>query len=96
MEFLNSSEDGIDLEGETPPLWLFVVFLKHVDVFATQVLPIRNRLFNPFSFRNLLTEDLKEGGLATTDVSFDCKAVISSLELWIEFKVFEILIQTSR
>ena len=96
MELLNPGEYGVDLEGKAPSLGLLVVFLKHVDVLAAQVLPVGHRLFDPFGLRHFLSEDLQEGGLATADVSFNGKAVIPGLELGVEFKVLEILIQTSR
>lgn len=96
MEFLDPSEDSIDLESESPPLWLSVVLLKHINVLTTQILPIGDRLFNPFGFRHLLPQDLKEGGFTTSNVSFDGEAVISSLELRVESFGFKILIQTSR
>ena len=54
MEFLNSSKDSIDLEGKSPPLRLLVVFVEHVDVLATQVLPFSDGLFNPLCFGDLL------------------------------------------
>lgn len=88
MKFLHPSEDSIDLESKTPPFGLLVVFLKHVDVLSSQVLPIRDRLFNPFGFRDLLAEDLKESGLTTTDVSFNSKAIVLCCELRVEAEVF--------
>ena len=88
MKFLHPSEDSIDLESEPPPFRLLVVFLKHVDVLASQVLPVSDRLFNPFGFGDLLAEDLKESGLATADVSFNSKAIVLCCELRVEAEVF--------
>lgn len=87
MEFLNASENRVDLEGEAPSFRLFVVFLQHVDVCASEVLPVTNWFFYPFCFRDLLSEDLKECGLAATDVSFNCEAIVLTVKLRIEFKV---------
>lgn len=58
MKFLNSSEDSIDLEGKTPSLGFGIVLFQHVDVFSAEILPFRNRLFNPLGFGNLLSKDL--------------------------------------
>ena len=96
MEFLNSSEDCVDLESEAPSLRFSIVFLQHVDVLASKVLPISNRFFDPFGFRNFLSEYLKEGGLATSDVALDGEAIVFGGELWVECEIFRILIQTSR
>lgn len=96
VKFLNPSKDGIDLESEAPPFGLFVVFFEHVDVFSAEVLPVADRLFNPFGFRYFLPENLKEGRLATADVSFNGEAVVFVLKLWIQVHAFNILIQTSR
>ncbi len=60
MHLLKAGEDGVDLEGEAPPLGLHVVFLKHVDVFATQVLPLGHWLLNPSCLRDLLSKDLND------------------------------------
>jgi len=87
MKFLNASENRIDLECKSPSFGLFVVFFQHVDVGASKVLPITHRLLNPFGFWDLLSEDLKEGRFATTDVSLNGKAIVPSGELRIESKV---------
>lgn len=96
MKFLNPSEDGIDLEGESPSLRFRVVFLEHVNALSSKVLPIRNRFFYPLGLRYLLPEDLKEGGFPTSNVSFDGETVISCLELRVKSFRLAILIQTSR
>jgi hypothetical protein len=87
MEFLNASENRIDLEGESPSLGLFVVFLQHVDVGASKVLPVAHRFFDPFGFRNLLSEDLEEGRLPAADVTFNGEAVVLVGELGVEPEV---------
>jgi hypothetical protein len=96
MQLLDASENGIGLKGEPPSFWLLVVFLKHVDVSASKVLPVRNGLFDPFGLRDLLAEDLQEGRLATANVSFNGEAIVLARGLGVEAEVFHILIQTSR
>ena len=35
LECLNSSKDSINLESKTPTIWLFIVFLKNVNILST-------------------------------------------------------------
>jgi len=60
LKLFDSCENGIDLEGKSPSFRLCVVFLKHIDLLSTKILPFSNRLFNPFSFRNSLPQKFKE------------------------------------
>lgn len=92
MKFLDAGEDGVDLEGESPPCWFLVVLIKHVDVFFAEVLPFRDRLLYPLGLRHLLPQDFEEGGLSTPDVSFDGIAVVSFGELRVEGEVVHGLI----
>lgn len=55
LELLDSGENGVNLEGEPPSCWLFVVFLKHIDVFSAEILPVFDRLLDPLSLRNTLS-----------------------------------------
>lgn len=87
MEFLNASEYRIDLEGESPSLGLLVVFFQHVDVGASEVLPVTHGLFDPFGLRDLLSEDLEECRLAAADVSLNGEAVVLVGELRVEPEV---------
>lgn len=55
VQFLHPSEDGVDLEGKAPSFGLNVVLLQHVDLLPTQILPLRNGLFNPSGLGHPLT-----------------------------------------
>jgi len=96
MQFLYPGEDGIDLEGKSPSLRLSVVFLQHVDIFSSEILPFCNGLFYPFGLGNLLAQYLKEGGLAAADVSLNSIAKIILRKFWVESQVIHILIEASR
>lgn len=87
LEFFYSCENRIDLEGESPSFRFFVVFLKHIDIFSSEILPLCNRFLNPFSLRNLLSEKLKKCRFSTTDVSFNRKAIV----IGSSFRVDEVL-----
>jgi hypothetical protein len=60
LEGFYSSEDSIDLESKTPPVGFFVVFVKNIDIFAAKVLPLRNRLLYPSSFRKPVSKNGKK------------------------------------
>ena len=87
MEFLNASEYRIDLECKAPSLRVLVVFIQHVDVGAAKVLPVTHRFLDPLGLRDLLSEDLEEGRLAATNVSFNGEAIVFVGELGVESKV---------
>lgn len=54
VEFLDTSEDRIDLEGKSPTFGLHIVLFKHVDILSTQVLPLCYRFLDPSSFSQSL------------------------------------------
>jgi hypothetical protein len=89
LELFDTSEDCVYLERETPSFGLFVVLFKHVDIFSTEVLPIFDWLFDPFGFRNVLSEDFKEGRFSASDISFDSEAELAGVGLRID-KVFSV------
>ena len=76
VKFLNACGNSIDLERKTPSGWFFVVSLQHIDIFAAEVLPLRNRLFNTLGLRHLLAQDFKEGGFAAAYIPFYCVTVV--------------------
>ena len=84
LHLLDAGEDGVDLEGEAPPLGLHVVLLQHVDVLAAQVLPLRHRLLDPARLGHLLTEDVDDGGLAAADVALDGEVELALGQLGVE------------
>jgi hypothetical protein len=96
LELFYPCEDSIDLEGKSPSLWLFVVFLKHVNLFSTQILPFTHGFFDPLGLRNPLSQELKEGRFSTTDVSLNGKTEIIGSGLRIDEDFRKNLILISR
>ena len=74
LKFFDTSENGIDLESEAPSFWFLVILFEHIDIFPSEILPFLNRLFNPLSLGDVMPEDFEEGGLSTTDISFNGEA----------------------
>ncbi len=96
MQLLDASEDGIDLEGESPPCWLGVVLLQHIDVLSVEILPFRDGFFYPFCLRDSLPKDFQESGLSTANVAFNGVAVVSLGEFRVESEVVHGLIEVCR
>jgi len=96
MQFLQSGENSIDLEGKPPSLGFLVVVVQHIDVSSIKILPFCNRLLNPFGLRYFLSEDLEESRFATTDVTLYRETVVSFGELRVLDHVIDILICVSR
>ena len=96
MQLLNSSEDSVDLEGKSPSLGLLVVLLEHIDILSVKVLPLRDRLFNPFGLRDLLPQYFKESRFPTADVALNSVAIIIPGKLGVKGKVLDFLIYVSR
>lgn len=76
LKLFDSCEDGIDLEGKSPSFGISVVFLKHINLLSTKILPFSHRLFNPFSLRNSLSQKFEESWLSTSNVSLNSKTEI--------------------
>lgn len=84
MHLLHSSEDGVDLEGETPSFGLKVVLLQHVDVLSAEVLPFRHWFFDPSCLWHLLTQDVDDRGLAAADVALNCEVELALRQLRVQ------------
>jgi hypothetical protein len=87
LKLFDPGKDGVNLKGKPPSFRLFVVFFEHVDIFSTEILPILHRLFDPFGFRDLVSEDFEESRFATADVSLNGKTELTGVGFRVD-KVF--------
>jgi hypothetical protein len=60
------------LEGEAPSLRLLVIDFEEVNIFiGSDILPIAERLIENDKFREVLSDNLEDGRLATSNISLD-------------------------
>jgi hypothetical protein len=96
LKLFYSGKYGIDLECKSPSFRFSIVFLEHINLFSSKILPFTNRLLNPLSLRNSLSKELKEGRFPTTDVPLNSEAIIIGSGLGIDEIFRENLILISR
>ncbi len=83
LKFLDSCENCEHLKGKSPSLWLYIVFLKHIDVLSIEVLPLINRFFNPLGLWQFLSQNLNKCWFATSYITLNCDVKIALNQLWI-------------